>query len=167
MDEQTKKTAQMGLFLAFALILGYVEALLPLPVGIAGVKLGLANLAVLIALYQMGVRAAFLTDVLRILLNGFLFGSLYSILYSMAGGMLSFLVMAGLKKTDRFGVLGVSMAGGVFHNIGQLLVAAFVVETAGIFYYIPPLLFAGILTGFLIGFLTEQLMRRMQQIKDR
>lgn len=165
MDEQTKRTARLGLFLAFALILGYVEALLPLPVGIPGIKLGLANLAVLLALYRMGAKAAFMTDVLRIILNGFLFGSLYGILYSMAGGMLSFFVMAGLKKTGRFGILGVSMAGGVSHNIGQLLVAAFVVEAVGIFYYIAPLLIAGVLTGCLIGILTEQLMRRVRHLR--
>lgn len=165
MDEQTKRTARLGLFLAFALILGYVEALLPLPVGIPGIKLGLANLAVLLALYRMGAKAAFMTDVLRIILNGFLFGSLYGILYSMAGGILSFCVMAGLKKTGRFGILGVSMAGGVSHNIGQLLVAAFVVETVGIFYYIAPLLIAGVLTGCLIGILTEQLMRRVRHLR--
>lgn len=166
MDEQTKRTARLGLFLAFALILGYVEALLPLPVGIPGIKLGLANLAVLLALYRMGAKAAFMTDVLRIILNGFLFGSLYGILYSMAGGILSFCVMAGLKKTGRFGILGVSMAGGVSHNIGQLLVAAFVVETVGIFYYIAPLLIAGVLTGCLIGILTEQLMRRVRHLRS-
>lgn len=165
MDEQTKRTARLGLFLAFALILGYVEALLPLPVGIPGIKLGLANLAVLLALYRMGAKAAFLTDVLRIILNGFLFGSLYGILYSMAGGILSFFVMAGLKKTGYFGILGVSMAGGVSHNIGQLLVAAFVVETVGIFYYIAPLLIAGVVTGCLIGILTEQLMRRVRHLR--
>lgn len=165
MDEQTKRTARLGLFLAFALILGYVEALLPLSVGIPGIKLGLANLAVLLALYRMGAKAAFLTDVLRIILNGFLFGSLYGILYSMAGGILSFFVMAGLKKTGYFGILGVSMAGGVSHNIGQLLVAAFVVETVGIFYYIAPLLIAGVVTGCLIGILTEQLMRRVRHLR--
>lgn len=165
MDEQTKRTARLGLFLAFALILGYVEALLPLPVGIPGIKLGLANLAVLLALYRMGAKTAFMTDVLRIILNGFLFGSLYGILYSMAGGILSFCVMAGLKKTGRFGILGVSMAGGVSHNIGQLLVAAFVVETVGIFYYIAPLLIAGVVTGCLIGILTEQLMRRVRHLR--
>lgn len=165
MDEQTKRTARLGLFLAFALILGYVEALLPLPVGIPGIKLGLANLAVLLALYRMGAKAAFMTDVLRIILNGFLFGSLYGILYSMAGGILSFCVMAGLKKTGYFGILGVSMAGGVSHNIGQLLVAAFVVETVGIFYYIAPLLIAGVVTGCLIGILTEQLMRRVRHLR--
>lgn len=160
-DKQTKKTALLGLFLAFALILGYIEALLPFSFGIPGIKLGLANLSVLLVLYKMGWQEAFLIDVLRILLNGFLFGNLYTILYSMAGGLLSFFVMALCKKTDHFGITGVSMAGGIFHNIGQLFVAAVVVETISIFYYIPPLLLAGVLTGFLIGFLTEQILNRI------
>ncbi len=155
------------MFLAFALILSYVEALLPFSFGIPGIKLGLANLAVLLVLYRLGIKEAFLTDILRIILNGFLFGNLYSIIYSMAGGILSFFVMVMLKKTKRFSVIGVSMAGGVFHNIGQLFVAAFVVETIGIFYYIPPLLTAGIVTGLLIGLLSQQILDRALHNDER
>lgn len=155
------------MFLAFALILSYVEALLPFSFGIPGIKLGLANLAVLLVLYRLGIKEAFLTDILRIILNGFLFGNLYSIIYSMAGGVLSFLVMSTLKKTKRFSIVGVSMAGGVFHNIGQLFVAAFVVETIGIFYYIPPLLIAGIVTGLLIGLLSQQILARVSYNDER
>ena len=167
MDSHTKKTAWLGMFLAFALILSYVEALIPFSFGIPGIKLGLANLAVLLALYRMGKKEAFLIDILRIVLNGFLFGNLYSILYSMAGGILSFGIMVFLKKTGRFGMTGVSMAGGVFHNIGQLLVAAAVVETGGIFYYIPPLLIAGVGTGFLIGIVSQQVLNRVFQDNER
>lgn len=166
-DEQTKRIAGLGLFLAFALILGYVEALLPVSFGIPGVKLGLANLAVLFVLYLRGIRDACIIDVLRILLSGFLFGNLYSILYSMAGGLLSFLVMVLLKKSGSFSIVGVSVAGGVFHNLGQLAVAVLVVETIGIFYYVPPLLLAGVLTGFLIGFLAKQLLDRAGQLAER
>ena len=143
MTKQEKKAAWSvagwpaypGMMLAFALILGYVETLIHMPIGIPGIKLGLT-------LYQSGVRKAFLIDVLRIFLSGFLFGSLYGILYSLAGGLLSFLVMAAAKKLRCFGISGVSMAGGVFHNVGQIAMAAFVVETRGLYYYLPPLLIA-------------------------
>lgn len=153
------KTAWMGMFLAAALILGYVESLIPFSFGIPGMKLGLANLAVLLALYRIGTKEAFLVDILRIVLSGFLFGSLYSILYSMAGGVFSFLVMLLLKKTGQPGVIFVSMAGGVSHNIGQLAVAALVVETKGLFYYLPPLMAAGAVTGLLLGVTAERILR--------
>lgn len=150
----------MGMFLAAALILGYVESLIPFFFGIPGMKLGLANLAVVLVLYGAGTKEAFLIDMLRIILGGFLFGNLYSILYSMAGGILSFFVMLLLKKTRQFGIAGVSIAGGVSHNIGQLAIAVLVVETKGLFYYMPPLLAAGTVTGLLIGILAEQILRR-------
>ena len=123
--------------LAFALILGYIESLIPFSFGIPGIKLGLANLAVLITLYRSGVKEAILVDLLRIVLSGFLFGNLYSILYSLAGGMLSFAAMVFARKTRRLSIYGVSITGGIFHNIGQIGVAAFVVETKGLYYYMP------------------------------
>lgn len=150
------------MLLAFALILGYVETLIPFSFGIPGIKLGLANLAVLLALCLIGTKEAFLIDVLRIVLSGFLFGNMYSILYSLAGGLLSFFVMYLAKKTHRLGIPGVSVSGGIFHNIGQLAVAAFVVETKGIFYYLPPLLISGVVTGLLIGIVSDQVLYRIR-----
>ncbi len=163
MDGSAKRTAVLGMLLAFALILGYVESLLPFTFGIPGVKLGLANLAVLLTLCLAGVKEAFLIDLLRIIVSGFLFGSLYSLLYSLAGGMLSFCAMCAAKRTKYLGTTGVSIAGGVFHNVGQLAMAAFVVETKGIFYYLPALLVSGVLTGFLIGLVTEQVLCRIRR----
>lgn len=147
-----KKTIYMGLLLAFTLLLSYVESLIPFGFGIPGIKLGLANLAVILCLYHGGTRAALGLNITRILLAGFLFGNLYSICYSLAGGMLSFFFMWLTKKTNIFTMKGVSVTGGVFHNLGQILIAAFVVKTAGVFFHIPYLLLAGILTGWLIGF---------------
>lgn len=155
------RAAYLGMMLAFALILGYAESLLPLSFAIPGIKLGLPNLAVLLVLYRSGTKNAFIIAVLRIALSGFLFGSLYSILYSLAGGLVSFLMMICMKKTGRFGISGVSLAGGVTHNIGQLAVAAFVVETGGLFYYLPPLLVAGVVTGLLNGIVAGQIQRRL------
>ena len=140
------KVAYLGVFLALALICSYVESLIPFYFGIPGVKLGLTNIVVVLMLYCVGTKEAFAISMLRIVLAGFLFGNLFSILYSLAGGMFSFLVMYLLKRTGKLGVLPVSVAGGMSHNIGQIAVAAFVVENINIFYYLPVLFVAGIVT---------------------
>ena len=120
MKKNTVRIAWFGVFTALALIFSYVETLIPFQIGIPGVKLGLANLIVVVALYKMGGKDAMLLSVTRIVLSGFIFASLFSILYSLAGGLLSLAVMVILKKRGSFSVFGVSMAGGVFHNVGQL-----------------------------------------------
>lgn len=156
--------AYFGVFTALALILSYVETLIPLSFGIPGVKLGLANLVIVIALYRLRLSEVFLLSVVRILLSGFLFGNYFSIIYSLAGGLLSLTVMAMMKKREGYSVKGVSISGGVFHNVGQLLIAAFVVETFSITYYIPVLLIAGMLTGLLIGIVADEMLRRLADI---
>ncbi len=156
------KVAYMGVFLALALILSYVESLIPFYFGIPGVKLGLANLIVVIMLYAVGVKEAFAISMLRILLSGFLFGNLFSILYSFAGGILSFFVMWLVKRTGKFHVMSVSICGGITHNIGQILVASVIVETYSIFYYIPVLLIAGLITGMLIGVIAGEVSDRLR-----
>lgn len=158
---ETKKLAKMGLFTALAMIFGYVEALIPIPIGIPGVKLGLANVVVVFSLYTMDAKEAFFIDVGRILLIGFTFGNLSMLLYSLAGGILSFLVMALAKRTKRFSVYGVSVLGGVFHNIGQLVMAMAVLETVSLVYYGPVLLLAGLITGLLIGILSGDILKRI------
>ena len=160
---KTRKIAYLGVFLALALILSYVESLIPFYFGIPGVKLGLTNLIVVVMLYCTGTKEAFGVSVARILLAGFLFGNLFSILYSLAGGVLSFIVMCLLKKTGRFHVISVSVTGGISHNIGQLIAAAFVVETYDIFYYMPFLLIAGVATGFVIGMLAQEFNLRFEK----
>ena len=160
-QKKVRHPAFLGMVLAFALILGYIESLIPFSFGIPGIKLGLANLAVLITLYRSGAKEAILVDLLRIVLSGFLFGNLYSILYSLAGGMLSFAAMVFARKTRRLSIYGVSITGGIFHNIGQIGVAAFVMETKGLYYYMPFLFIAGVVTGFLIGMLSKQIMGRL------
>lgn len=145
------KTAFMGLLLAFALILSYIETLIPLNVGIPGIKLGLANLAVLLCLYLSDWKEALLLTTVKALLSGLLFGNLLMIIYSLAGAWLSCLIMIAMKKSQWFHVPVVSAAGGVMHNAGQLLVAAFVVKTYGVFYYIPVLIIAGLTVGLITG----------------
>ncbi len=155
------KVAYFGVFTALALIFSYVETLIPIHLGIPGVKLGLANLIIVITLYKMGVKEAYILSVVRVVLAGFIFGNMFSILYSMSGGLLSLTVMIFLKKTDKFSIMGISMAGGVFHNIGQLIMAAIVLESLSITYYLPVLLISGVLTGFLIGFIANEMLKRL------
>ena len=130
-----KKVAYCGMLVALSMIFSYVEALIPISFGVPGIKLGLANLVVLSGLYRMKPAEILSVSVARILLIGFLFGNGMSIIYSLAGGLLSFLVMLLLKKTGGFSAIGVSIAGGVSHNIGQILVAAAVLKSSGVFYY--------------------------------
>ena len=137
-----KKTAYLGIFSSIAIIFGYVESLFPL--GIPGVKLGLANLVI-----------------------GFLFGNLFSILFSLAGAVVSLGLMVILKKTKWFSVVGVSVAGGVSHNIAQIIVASFVVGNLNLFWYLPVLLVSGVIAGFLMGTLATEVLNRIQLKKDR
>ena len=160
----SRKTAFCGLVLALALMAGYVESLIPVAVAIPGIKLGAANSVILILLYMVGVREAFIVNISRVVVSGFLFGSMSSILYSLSGAVLSLFIMTLLKKTDRFSVSGVSAAGGVFHNIGQLMMAYLVLETTTVWYYLPVLLISGSITGLLIGFLTGEIRKRIPKI---
>lgn len=164
MKKNTVRIAWFGVFTALALIFSYVETLIPFQIGIPGVKLGLANLIVVVALYKMGGKDALLLSVTRIVLSGFIFASLFSILYSLAGGLLSLAVMVILKKRGSFSVFGVSMVGGVFHNVGQLIVAMLVVETFSVAYYVPVLLIAGVITGFIIGVVANEMLKRLGSI---
>ncbi len=146
-----KKTVILGFLLAVSMVLSYIESALPFAIGIPGVKLGLPNLAVVLLLYTFGGREAFAVNIMRIVLTGFLFGNLSSILYAAAGAFCSFLAMQCARKTGFFSIAGISILGGVFHNIGQLLIAMFAVETFAPAFYLPVLLLAGIITGFIIG----------------
>lgn len=158
------RVAYFGVLTALALIFSYVETLIPINFGIPGVKLGLANLIIVVALYKLPLRKVYLLSVVRILLSGFLFGNYFSILYSLAGGLLSLTVMAVLKRQNGFSVMGISVAGGVFHNAGQLIVAMLVVETFSVAYYFPVLMIAGLVTGLLIGILSNEMLRRLKNI---
>lgn len=161
MRVDTKKLAMMGLFTALALIFGYVEAILPISIGIPGVKLGLANLVVVFALYRLRPVEAFWINVVRIILISFMFGNLSMMIYSLAGGILSFAAMGLLKKSGKFSIYGVSVAGGVFHNVGQLVVAMLVLETVSLVYYGPVLLISGLVTGLLIGIVAQEVLKRI------
>ena len=156
-----RRIPYLGLALALALICSYIEALIPLPIGIPGVKLGLTNIVVVMVLYLGNARDGACVSVARVLLTGFFFGSLYGILYSLAGAVLSLLVMTGLKRTGQLHLISVSAAGGVAHNVGQFVVAALVVENYRILYYLPVLFLVGMLTGILIGIVACAILRRL------
>lgn len=160
-NDTGKKVAFCGLILTLSLIAGYAESLLPVFVAIPGIKLGLANSVILLLLYEVGIKEAFAVSITRVLLSGFMFGSMSSILYSLAGALSSLTGMAILKKSDCFSITGVSMAGGVMHNIGQLAVACVVLETTAVWYYLPVLMIAGCVTGLVIGILTGEIQKRI------
>lgn len=160
-DQKTKKIAQLGLMTTLALIASYIEFLIPIPIGIPGVKLGLANLMIVWALYSFRPVEALFINIMRIFLAGFLFGNLSMILYSLAGALLSFGCMYLAKRSNAFGIVGVSIIGGVTHNAGQLLVAMIVLETKSLIYYGPVLLAAGVITGLIIGIITMEVRKRL------
>lgn len=159
-----KEIAFLGLFLALAVILGYVESFIPVPFGIPGIKLGLANIATVFMLYTMGRQRALLILILRILIVGLLFGNMFGILYSLAGGLISYIVMALLVGCERLSVCGVSILGGVSHNIGQLIVAMFVVENLNLIYYLPVLVLSGAICGLAIGIGGGIVIKRLSSI---
>ena len=159
---KARRVALYGMLTALAFILSYVESLVPVTAGIPVVKLGLANLVVVIALYTLDLKGAFVISAVRIVLSGLTFGGLFSMLYSLAGGLLSFAVMAILSRKKVFGTVGVSVCGGVAHNIGQLLVAMAVLETESVWYYFPVLLISGSVAGVLIGLLGGWMTGRVQ-----
>ena len=156
-----KKITCCALFAVFALALSYLERLIPPLVTIPGIKLGLANIAVISVLYRFGMRYAFLVSVTRILLAGLLFGDLNSLFFSLCGGMLSFCVICLLVKVNCFGFAGFIAAGGGFHNIGQLAAASLVLSTGAVWYYLPVLLISGTITGILNGIISWLIVKRM------
>lgn len=160
---KSKKTAMYGLLVALAFILSYIESLIPFPF-IPGIKLGLANLVVITALYGMGWKEAFVLSLIRIILVGFTFGNLSTMLYSLAGGLLSWLMMVLAKKSKWFSMVGVSIIGGISHNIGQIIVAILTVSNVYLVTYLPVLLITGAITGALIGFLGALIVKRIKRL---
>lgn len=153
----SRKVASCGILVALAMIFSYVEVLIPISFGVPGLKLGVANLVVVAGLYFLKPREVLVITVIRILLMSWMFGNGMSLIYSLAGGLLSFMVMVLIKEKFGFGIIGVSIAGGVSHNVGQLLAAACVVQNTKILYYFPVLLIAGVITGALIGTLAGKI----------
>ncbi len=146
-----RKIAYLSVFIALAIIVGYIEQLIPVPIGIPGIKLGISNTIILIALYYFDAKTAFSINIIRIILSGLLFAGFSGMLYSLSGGLLSFLFMYLAKRVHFFSIIGVSVVGGIFHNIGQILMAALIVSNLKLFSYLPVLLISGLVTGVLVG----------------
>ena len=157
---KTKYLSRMALLLALALVLSYLESLVPLSFAVPGIKMGLPNIVIVWALYRLRFRDAAGLSILRVLLVSLLFGSAFSLLYSLSGAVLSLALMAGLKATKKFGCAGVSVAGAVAHNFGQILMAVLVLETGKLIYYFPVLCISGTVAGICIGLLAALLIKR-------
>ena len=157
---KTRKITVLAMAIALAMILSYVESLIPSP-GIPGVKMGLANIVVVFCLYRLGWKEAAGVSLLRVFLVSLLFGHAASLMYSAAGAVLSLLGMIGLKATDRLGCITVSVIGGVLHNVGQILIA-WALMGPNVVYYLPVLIVSGTVTGVLIGVLAGLIVKRIK-----
>ena len=163
-DTIARKVASSGLLLALAVLFGYVEAIIPVPMPVPGMKLGLANIVIVTILYLAGWKEAIVISALRVLIIGFLFGNLFSISYGLAGTALSILGMVLIRKTGRFSVVSVSALGGVLHNCGQILVATLVVIGFPWKWYLPVLMLAGLGAGIVTGFLNRLIVPRVKRL---
>lgn len=161
---KSRSVATYGMLIALAFILSYIESIIPVPVPIPGIKVGLANLVVITALYLLGPKQAFALSMLRIILVGFTFGNLSTMLFSFAGGMISWLLMVGAKKVKGFSMTGVSILGGIGHNMGQILVAMWIVHNGNLVYYLPFLIISGLVTGAAIGIVGALIITSIKKI---
>ena len=159
-----QRVAVYGILIALAMVISFIESLIPIPMPIPGVKLGLANLITITGFDLVGIPGTVSITVLRVILTGLTFGNPYSMIYALSGSFFSLSVMVLAKKLHWFSQTGISILGGVFHNIGQLAFAAFVVQTAGVFTYLPVLLIAGCISGTVIGVLGGIMTERLVKI---
>ena len=159
---KTKKLTVMAMTTAVAMILSFVESQIPAFVAVPGVKIGLANIAVVFALYRLGWKEAVAISLVRVVLVSMLFGSIASLFYSLAGAVLSLTGMGLLKKTGKFTEIMISVTGGILHNIGQIGMACLILETAALRYYLPFLLISGIIAGIVVGILSAVLVQRFK-----
>ena len=157
---KTKQIAVFGLFVAVSMVLSFAETLVPSPA--PGIKLGLANIVVMFALFTMGPIEAVVLSLLRVFLVSLTFGNAFSLLYSLSGAVLSLAGMLLLRKTGKFSPVGISVAGGVLHNIGQVAAAVVIAETPGLVFYLPLLLVSGVAAGVVVGVIAAVLVKRIK-----
>jgi heptaprenyl diphosphate synthase len=159
--KKSKRISIIALLIALAFALSFLESLVPINLGIPGVKVGLANLVVLVSIYVLPKRDAFFISMVRILLAGLIFSGAFSLLYSFVGGILSFAVMILAQKNKHLSIIGVSILGGVAHNIGQIATAICVVNTYRLIYYFPVLLISGTVAGVVVGLISGIIVTRL------
>lgn len=158
---KNKKLVLLSFLLCLCLILSYIDSIIPYNFVIPGIKIGLCNIAIIFTIYKFSIQDAILISLLRVLIMGILFNNGLTFLYSLAGAILSLIVMAILKKINIFDEYGVCVAGALSHNIGQLLCACFLLNTSTIIYYLPYLLLSGFFSGILVGILSLVLIKRI------
>ncbi len=161
---KSKRVATYGVLVALAFIFSYIESMFPIPMPVPGMKLGLANIVVVVALYTTGYKEAFVVSLVRIILVGFTFGNMNTMLYSLSGGILSFAMMALMKKLNLLSIVGVSVIGAVFHNIGQIMVAMLLLESTVLLYYLPFLLISALVSGVVIGIIGSIMSKRLIRV---
>ena len=159
---RTQKLALCGVLTALAMIFGYIESVISVPLPVPGIKLGLPNIAIITILYVVGIKEAVAVNLIRITLTAVLFGNLNSFLFSMSGAVLSMIIII-LKKIQFFSSVGVSVAGGVLHNIGQIIAAVFIMGSGAIVYYLPVLMITGTVTGAVIGIVSAMVVKRTER----
>lgn len=160
----TKKIALCGVLTALAMIFSYIESVIPVPILVPGIKLGVANIAVITILYVLGVKEAIVINLLRIVLTSLLFGNVNSFLFSISGAALSLTIMIIMKKLDFFSYIGVSVCGGVMHNIGQIIAAVFIMGSEAIVFYLPVLIVSGVFTGVVIGVVSGIVAKHVRKV---
>lgn len=160
----TKRIAMCGVMTALAMIFSYIESMIPIPLPVPGIKLGVANIAVITILYVLGVKEAVIINLLRIVLTSMLFGNFNSFLFSISGAILSLLIMIIMKKLDFFSYIGVSVCGGIMHNVGQIIAAVFIMGSGVIVYYLPVLIISGVFAGVVIGIVSGIVAKRVKKI---
>ena len=158
---KNRKIALLSMCACLAMLLSFVESRIPHLTAIPGIKMGLANIAVIFALYKFGVKEAAVVSILRALIVAMLFGSPVSLMYSAAGAVLSLLVMVLLKKLTPLGEVAVSVCGGVMHNVGQIGMASILLDTNVVVYYLPFLLLSGTVAGIVVGIASALLVKRI------
>ena len=159
----TRGLVTLSALIAVAMILSYIESMIPAFVAVPGVKMGLSNIATVFALYALGWQYAICVSLVRVVLSALLFGNVVGLIYSLSGAAFALTLMIFLKKSDSFSSVGVSVAGGVAHNVGQVLAACVVMETAAIAVYIIPLLLSGTISGVVIGLVAGNLVERVKK----
>ena len=155
----------LELTIALAMIMSYIEVLVPLSFAVPGIKMGLANIVIIFVLYKFGIKEAALVSLIRVILVSLLFSNVMAMWYSLAGAVLSLSVMWVLKKIDKFSVMGVSVAGGVMHNVGQIIMAIILLGTEQIALYLPVLIITGTVTGIVIGIVSGLVINRFKNIR--
>ena len=160
---KTKKLSHLAMLGAIAIIFGYIEMLFPVPISIPGIKLGLGNIAVLVSLYIFNSSTAWFVMLIKVIVSSLLFSTPLTLIYSLAGGIFSFIIMTIMKRYN-FNIITVSIGGGIFHNTGQLITAGLILKNINILYYLPILIIVGSITATAIGVVSKIIIKRVKKI---